>query len=276
MSRRPAVDQHPAAPPSDVPRAHGDSGAVALLVALMIPMLLIFVAVAVDISRWYVELQRMQRAADAAALAAAPYMPESLAAGGPASKAALTAVERNGFTDAQANVEKVTGSATKVSVTVTAPVKNFFATVIGLPTTTLTRTGIADFAGPVAMGSPCNLFGREDMEAVPGVNKPTYGSSDCASAGSYWVNIAGTNTNKARGDGFSSSWCTQPDTSVGPDPKIDRCSGTSGVRARRDSTWTGTRPSPASGHIPPPGPRAASRQSSRGTSTRCGPTRAEP
>ena len=214
MSLHAEGDQHRAS------RRHGESGAVALLVALMIPMLLVFVAVAVDISRWYVELQRMQRAADAAALAAAPYMPESLAAGGPASNAALDVVERNGFLRSEATVNKVAGSATKVSVTISRPVSNFFSPIIGVATTDLSRTGVADFAGPVAMGSPCNLFGREDMEGlVSGAAK--YGSSDCITAGEYWVNIAGTNTNKARGDGFSSSWCTKPDTSIGPN-SVDR------------------------------------------------------
>ena len=46
---------------------------------LMLPVLMIFAAIAVDISRWYVELQRLQRAADAGALAAAPFMPSNLA-----------------------------------------------------------------------------------------------------------------------------------------------------------------------------------------------------
>ena len=60
-------------------RVSHDSGAVAVYVALMLPILLIFTAIAVDISRWYVELQRVQRAADAGALAAAPFMPSNLA-----------------------------------------------------------------------------------------------------------------------------------------------------------------------------------------------------
>ena len=51
-------------------------------------------------------------------------------------------------------------------MTISRPVSNFFSPIIGIATTDLSRTGVADFAGPVAMGSPCNLFGREDMEGL--------------------------------------------------------------------------------------------------------------
>lgn len=242
--------RRPAACPSLVEpsrRERGDSGAIAVLVALLLPVVFIFVAFAVDVARWYVELQRLQRAADAGALAGAPFMPANLnSTSSPPYAAALREVERNGYPASDTVVTKVVVPntnpvayhPTKVRVTVTTRVSNGIAAVFGFPTTTLHRTGVADFAGPVAMGSPCNLFGREDMEAAGA----QLGSVDCATAGKYWVNIAGRYTNKARGDGFSSSWCTKPDTSIavaGQPYLIDNCSGTdsSGANPGRNLDW---------------------------------------
>ena len=43
-------------------------------------------------------------------------------------------------------------------------VHNTFGGFLGHPTTIMTRTAVADFAGPVEMGSPCNVLGNEAME----------------------------------------------------------------------------------------------------------------
>ena len=116
---------------------------------------------------------------------------------------------------------------------------NIFASIVGWSTISLAREGVADFTGPIAMGSPCNVFGNELMETTP------KGSAACptlADNKGYWMNIAGPNTNKARGDGYSSAWCTKPDTSLpvtGEPFLIDRCSGTnnSGTSPEDNLDW---------------------------------------
>src|SRR5690606_16125474 len=53
-----------------------EAGAVALLVALLTPVFVAFAALSVDVARWYVEGERVQKAADAASLAGVVYMPQ--------------------------------------------------------------------------------------------------------------------------------------------------------------------------------------------------------
>ncbi len=66
-----------------VPRARlrraSEAGYAAIMVALIVPTIGIgCAAVAVDTGGWYVEMQMVQKAADAAALAGVPYLPQDL------------------------------------------------------------------------------------------------------------------------------------------------------------------------------------------------------
>jgi Flp pilus assembly protein TadG len=191
-----------------------DGGYVAVLVAICLPLFLGLCALAVDVSLWYVEGLRAQKAADAAALAGAVYLPADTKT---AHAVALDLVNRNGFTVGSGTTVDVNEdeAPTRLRVTVSTTVHNTFGVVLGHPTTVVTRTAVADFAGPVQMGSPCNVLGNEAME-TSGV-----GSSRCAGqAGIYWLNVSGTDVNKARGDAYGSGYCTTPDT----DGTIDGCS----------------------------------------------------
>jgi Flp pilus assembly protein TadG len=201
-------------------RLSGDEGIVAIWTAMLAVVLFGMAAFAVDIARWYVEGERLQKSVDAAALAGAVYLPGD---GSTADANALALAEKNGWTVDGNLVTFVPGRGARPSqmrVTMSSQVSNAFAGLLGFPTTTVTRTAVAEYAGPVPMGSPCNVFGREDMErTLTSGSQGTVGSAACSSAGSYWANIAGSNVNKARGDGYAASWCTKPDDGVG----IDRC-----------------------------------------------------
>lgn len=200
--------------------AAGDAGIVAIWVAMLSVVLFGMAAIAVDISRWYVEKERLQKATDAAALAGAVYLPGDYSG---ATSAAQALAARNGWTiDGDKVTFQVTRGArpTQLRVSMSSRVSNAFGALVGIPTTTVSTTAVAEFSGPVPMGSPCNVFGREDMEAlVSGGGQGSYSSSNCRSAGSYWANVSGTNVNKARGDGYAARWCTAPDDGVG----IDGC-----------------------------------------------------
>lgn len=201
-------------------RLGSDQGIVAIWTALLAVVLFGMAAIAVDISRWYVEGQRLQKAVDAAALAGAVLLPGDPA---DASIAARTLAERNGWDIDGTTVTYQDGAGSRPSqmrVTMSSTVENGFGAMLGVPTKTITRTAVAEYAGPAPMGSPCNVFGREDMEAeLPSGSQGEVASSNCDSAGSYWANIAGTDVNKARGDAFGASWCTKPDDGRG----IDGC-----------------------------------------------------
>lgn len=200
-------------------RGAGERGAAAVYAVIMLPVLLVFAALAVDVANWYVELQKLQKTVDAAALAAAPYMPVGINGSDPASLAAQNYITRNGYNAADA-VITVGDRPSKVRVTLSSTVTNGLAGLAGLPTTTLTRTSVADFSRPAPLGSPCNVFGRQDMEDAAERAPET----NCLGNSTYWVNIAGSNTNKARGDGYASGYCTSPDAADGT---IDACTNSS-------------------------------------------------
>ncbi len=192
-----------------------DSGYVAVFVALCIPLLIGMAALGVDVAYWHSEGARLQKTADDAALAGVVYLPGSITA---ASTAALVNANANGYApDATTTITPTQepNRPTRLRVTISSTVDNFFGSIFGRPSTTVTRTAVADFAGPVPMGSPCNIFGNDDMGS-PGGSGGNCDSND----GKYWLNIAGPDMNKARGDAYASKWCGAPDISGGP---IDDC-----------------------------------------------------
>ena len=94
----------------------------------------------------------------------------------------------------------VDGTPTRLRVTVTKTVDNFFGGLFGIPTTTISRTAVADFAGPVPMGSPCNEFGNDPD---PSTNK----SANCADTGQFWANVGAAPRHQGNGDAYQNNIC---------------------------------------------------------------------
>jgi hypothetical protein len=117
-------------------------------------------------------------------------MPNGLAvpAAGPnATTTATYAVTQNGF-PAGATVAGVTGKPNQLQVTVTKRVDNFFTSLLGYKTTTITRRAIAEFNPPIQMGSPSGHIG----------NDPETGATD-----KHWLNIGAPGVDKHTGDRFA-------------------------------------------------------------------------
>jgi len=104
-----------------------DGGYVALLVAVALPLFLILAGLALDVGNWYLQAERVQRAADAAALAGAVYLPTDPTA---ANAAATNLAARNGYTTSTPGVTitlgQVTNHPSEMQVTITAPTPNVF------------------------------------------------------------------------------------------------------------------------------------------------------
>ena len=203
-----------------------ERGIAALLVALMTGTLFMgCAAMGVDVSRWYVEVQRVQKAADAAATAGVTYLPGDFAK---AQAKALAIAALNGYgNDTNSSVTVSLGAKpTQLVVTVSSTVANSFANALGVPTTTVARSATADYVGPAPMGSPCNSFGNESDPAGSvndGVHGPTTkvtvnpaGGATCGGS-TFWAAIAGPDTKKGNGDQIASRTC---------DSGTDGCSGT--------------------------------------------------
>jgi Flp pilus assembly protein TadG len=198
-----------------------DAGAIAIIVAIMTPVLLGFCALSVDVARWYVEAERVQKAADAAALAGVVYLPQDFPT---AKSTAIAVAARNGFAvSSTVDVAVAVGARpSQLQVTVSSTVSNAFATLLGVKTTTISRTAVTDYNGPAPMGSPCNTFGNEPAASAGGALPA--GSSLPASAVNpfctttplFWANVEGPATDKIQGDRYSTRTCSSG---------VDGCTG---------------------------------------------------
>lgn len=184
----------------------GEGGYVAVMTALMLFVFMGFAAFAVDAGHWYLVGQQEQRAADAAAMAGVTYLPADPTS---AYATAQTFSKVNGFTNgvnAVSVVAGLNGQPNRLRVTVSQTVSNFFGSLLGAPTTAVSRTAVADYAGPVPMGSPCNEFGDDPLaggnestncNGVPGVFTP----------GQFWANVGSLPALKSYGDAFQDNVC---------------------------------------------------------------------
>jgi hypothetical protein len=140
-------------------RAHGDDGYALAMIGLMVIPLMVFVAFAVDLGAWFAQGSKVQRSADAAALAGVVWLP--IAAN--ASAAATSVATANGYTNGTAGavVTPSVASSTQYQVSITSPAPRFFSQVFGTKAFTITRTAIAEFNKPIPLGSPTNQFGND-------------------------------------------------------------------------------------------------------------------
>ena len=200
------------------PDLREDGGAVALMTALLMVVFMGMAALSVDVAREYAVAAQLQKAADAASLAGAVYLPDNVALATSTAQAVVATNYKNNQATAGLTTTVAVGERpTQLVVTVSTSVSFAFGAAIGIPSGTVTRSSKAEFAGPSPMGSPCNIFGRSDMTGTDSA----IASSDCNGVGTYWANIAGANVNKARGDAYSADWCTVPDAGT-----IDNCTPT--------------------------------------------------
>ncbi len=135
-------------------------GQMLVLFVLSIFVLTGITAIVVDISWYWANTLRVQRAADAAALAGVVWLPG--APGSAYSTAAATATQ-NGYTDGVGGVSvtaiKDASNNRRLFVTINAPVNTFFMKVFGIQSLNASRMSKAEYVLPVPMGSPENYYG---------------------------------------------------------------------------------------------------------------------
>ena len=204
-------------------RRRGEQGYVAVLVAIMAATVILpLCAIAVDVARWYVEVERMQNAADAASMAGVTYLPDDMDS---ARATAIAVSARNGFPNSgTSSVTVATGSKpTQLKVTVSSTVRNTFGAAFGIGSANISRFAVADYNGPAPMGSPCNAFANEPTAGAaeplgPGSQiVPPIGGAVCTSSPKFWAAIAGPETPKGNGDAIMTRRCSSGN---------DDCTGT--------------------------------------------------
>jgi Flp pilus assembly protein TadG len=155
-----------------------DGGQVLPIFAVMSVVLLGAAALITDVGWMWANQQRMQRAADAGALAGAIYLP-----GNPslAFSTARAETAKNGFTNGVGGVvvtpRRDAGDPRKLLVDIDAPVGTYFARVFCFDTsacmtsTNVGVTGAATYVLPVPMGSPLAYYGVGDFR-IPTAGAP--------------------------------------------------------------------------------------------------------
>lgn len=165
-----------------------DRGFVLAWLATMMVVLLGFAGFAVDLGHWYLTASRVQNAADAAALGGVVFLPSDLST---AQDVATELAVGHGF-DASGVTVTQGERSNQLSVEVDTQVDNFFVSLFGLNTTSIARDALAEFEGPVPMGSPESFLG-DDPESG---NNPD-----------FWMNNASLRNNQGNGDRFQAGVC---------------------------------------------------------------------
>ena len=173
----------PAVPTSGRKKRH--RGQVLPIFALSIFVILGMAAIVIDVSWYWVNTLRIQRAADAAALAGVVKLP-----GDPTTAVSLALAEatRNGYTVGSTHcvnalpllVEPADKALEicavqdadphQLDVAITAPVQTFFMKIFGIKSIQATALAKAQFTLPVPMGSPDTYYG--DFGAIRTVSDP--------------------------------------------------------------------------------------------------------
>lgn len=164
--------------------------------ALMFTMLLAFAGLALEYNRWQNIGTRAQKAADAAALAGAVFLPDNLTK---AQTTAKSTASMNGFTDGSKGIVITAVKArlpNQLKVTVKVPTKNPWGAIVGYGNSTIVRTAVAEYQLPQNLGSPQNTYG----------NNPERTGSDPANP-QFWGNLFGPSSFKDKGDAFQAKLC---------------------------------------------------------------------
>ena len=188
-------------------RTRGAGGYAVALTALLLIPLLAAASVAVDLGSRYAEAAKIQRAADAAALAGVTMLPRGLTA---ATTEARQVAARNGY---QHGVDGITVEVTEVGperiqVRILDPeVPEYFGGLFsGDPQ--IARSATAKYVRAVSLGSPRNFIGTGNLLGSPdgGDMRRIVGRTEAQTATlreNYWLAISGQCSSKENGDRFN-------------------------------------------------------------------------
>jgi Flp pilus assembly protein TadG len=191
-----------------------ERGAALPFVAVMMVLLIGMAAFAVDLGWLYLNGSRVQRGADAAALAGVVHLPANTAQ---VTAQSVNGANANGWDVGEVNGTAIVGggpdilnwqplSENRLEVQVTSRVPTFFMKIFGIRHVDMTRTATAEYVKPVPMGSPSACFGIAAFAAnLTGTQSlANQGLGHCASwEMNFWAAINGPLTAKEHGDPYA-------------------------------------------------------------------------
>ena len=135
-------------------------GQMIAIFALTLGVFVGALALGIDLSRLRTEAERVQHAANAAALAGVVFLPDYQTT---AYYRAREEAVKNSFHDGQSGVTVTPmvepGYSTRLRVTVTEPSPLIFGKALGLGPQTISRSAVAEYAQPLQMGAPDYVLG---------------------------------------------------------------------------------------------------------------------
>jgi hypothetical protein len=251
-------------------RARRSSGQVIPILVGALVLLLGMAAIVIDVAWYWSNTVKVQRAADAAALAGAVWLPGNVTT---AYNTARTEAQKNGYvTGGNVTVTPIQdslavagggGNPLQLNVTVSAPVGTFFARIFGINSIVATRVAKAEYVQPVPMGSPqdyygvyenCNVSGSSII-CTPLPSATAIGSPPLPTLASqgFFGAIEGQGSNRSNGDAFATAYNprTTPNSqydSNGYDYQIEIPTA-SGQVWIYDPTFCATTSGPGGGHL---------------------------
>lgn len=170
------------------PRSRGQ---IAVVFAATMIVVVGLCAIVVDVSWFWANSLRMQRAADAAALAGVVMLPGDEASAIARAEAEAT---KNGYTDGVGGVVVTawqdTTNPRRLRVDLTANVGTFFARVLGINSFPAGVQAKADYTLPVPMGSPENYYGVFGLVRHPGGGVTTVTTDTFNDVTTSWLSAA--------------------------------------------------------------------------------------
>jgi Flp pilus assembly protein TadG len=215
----------------------GQRGQTLVIMAFLSVFLITLLGLVVDSVRLYILTAQAERDAEASALAGALYMPNyyNTPAPAPDNQDAVMRVcqvaQQNGITNCPATSGQVgampstvSGNIYELQVTVTLQADVFFLDFVSpnLATATISRSAVAQFLPPIALGSRSAAFGDESPQ-------------DTAANGgtpvqSFWARLNGPYALQENGDAFTPNWQEGPTDPIaypdGGSHSFSRWSGT--------------------------------------------------
>ena len=164
----------------------GERGYVAIVTAIVLPLMLLLAAFAIDTGIYYYRSNQLQRVADAAALAGVTRMPQFPNAEATARDVAL----RNGIKqDADHDVIVEALDVRKIKVTIRdRNISTFFGKIVK-DHFDAERKAIAEYSSQIPLGSTLNAIGTGDLAPVNGEDQQN-----------FWLSVSGFCTAKEDGD----------------------------------------------------------------------------
>ena len=203
-----------------------EAGQIIAIFAIMLTALIGLVGIAIDVTFAWREELRVQRAADAAALAGVVYLPGDVPNG---TTKALAEATKNGYTT---NAPTTTVSAAQdgtnprqMDVSITTSVPTFFVRVFGINSFSVSRAAKAVFILPVPMGSPDPYYGSfgtfniNDASGHPVATTLTGPGGAPMVARGFWGSMVTQGAGAASGDAYLPKHNAASMTGTNPIPR---------------------------------------------------------